>query len=342
MNFKTRRILAALSAAVCAASTAAAMPVTAEDKPGVTAVYATDFEDGDVSAFSKRGDTDTSVLGTAEDADAPSGKTVMTVTERSKGWNGPQIQVDTICEPGVRYTASCWVKAEWYNSCKLSMQYTDADGEVHYGNLAEATSSGDWKQIPETKFSFSEDMHDVFIYVEANDACNLYVDDFAIKTTPSYTIQSDVPSLKNVYADCFKIGGAVTADELSPLATKQLIMKHYNSITLGNELKPENMLDKEACQALAADGDETGRFPQGQCQNDPEFLPRQQHAGARSCPGMAFPDTGLVLQGRLRPGGRLGGQGNDARQNGELHQECPGRDRRGISGCGILRMGRCQ
>ncbi|MBQ9695159.1 MAG: endo-1,4-beta-xylanase [Oscillospiraceae bacterium] len=257
MNFKTRRILAALSAAVCAASTAAAMPVTAEDKPGVTAVYATDFEDGDVSAFSKRGDTDTSVLGTAEDADAPSGKTVMTVTERSKGWNGPQIQVDTICEPGVRYTASCWVKAEWYNSCKLSMQYTDADGEVHYGNLAEATSSGDWKQIPETKFSFSEDMHDVFIYVEANDACNLYVDDFAIKTTPSYTIQSDVPSLKNVYADCFKIGGAVTADELSPLATKQLIMKHYNSITLGNELKPENMLDKEACQALAADGDET-------------------------------------------------------------------------------------
>ena len=81
MNFKTRRILAALSAAVCAASTAAAMPVIAEDKPGVTAVYATDFEDGDVSAFSKRGDTDTSVLGTAEDADAPSGKTVMTVTD---------------------------------------------------------------------------------------------------------------------------------------------------------------------------------------------------------------------------------------------------------------------
>lgn len=253
MQKKMSRTLAAVMALGIAALS---LPATAsaEQVGEITTIYATDFEDGDVSAFSKRGDTDTSVIGTAEDPDAPSGTTVMSITERSNGWNGPQFSVSDNCEPGVKYTASVWVKTAWYNSCMLSMQYTDEAGEQHYSNLATAVSEGGWVQIPEVSFSYSEDMKDVYIYVECSDKVDLFVDDFSVKTAPVYAIEKDIPGLKDVFADYFKIGGAVTASELAPNSTKELILKHYNSITLGNELKPENMLDQAGCQALAAEG----------------------------------------------------------------------------------------
>lgn len=221
-------------------------------------ILVTDFEDGDVSAFSKRGDTDTSVIA-ATTEDAHSGKTCMAVTERSEGWNGPSISLTAAgCEPGVQYIATAWVKMQWYNTVNLSMQYTDAAGEQHYNNLKSVQSDGGWVQIPETKFSFSDDMKDVSIYIEGSDKANMWIDDFSLTTAPYYQIEQDIPGLKDVYADYFKIGGAVTAGELAPKSTKDLILKHYNSITVGNELKPENMLDQKATLAyLEESGDNT-------------------------------------------------------------------------------------
>lgn len=249
-----KRVLSGLLAFSCVVSALPVIGVNAEDTPAVKDIYVSDFEDGDVSAFSKRGDTDTSMI-SAGTGEAHSGTGFMSVIGRTKGWNGPQIKVDELCEPGVKYSVSAWVKTAWYNACKISMQYTDENGDVHYNNLGEAVSQGEWVQIPEVKFSYSEEMKDVYIYIECNDSTDLYVDDFAIRTTPVYNIQQDIVSLKDAYQDYFKIGGAVTADELSPQATKDLILKHYNSITLGNELKPENMLDQKACQESAAAGD---------------------------------------------------------------------------------------
>ena len=246
---------AAMSGVLMLASVpAGGFSVTAADGD----MLVTGFEDGDVSAFAKRGDTDTSVIGTSSES-PHTGTLCMSVTGRSKGWNGPSVSLSSIgCEPGVRYIASAWVKTQWYNDCKLSMQYTDAAGEQHYSNLASVISNGEWAEIPATKFSFSEDMKDVQIYIESNDSVDLYVDDFSIVSAPVYPIEKNIPSLKDVYADYFKIGGAVTSGELAPQSTKDLILKHYNSLTLGNELKPENMLDKAATLAYYEEtGDNT-------------------------------------------------------------------------------------
>ncbi|MCR4759167.1 MAG: endo-1,4-beta-xylanase [Oscillospiraceae bacterium] len=221
-------------------------------------ILVTGFEDKAVSMFSKRGDDDTSVI-TASDEKPHSGDYCMAIKERSDGWNGPSISLESLgCKPGVRYIASAWVKAQWYNDCKISLQYTDADGEQHYNNMSSAISQGEWVEIPAVKFSFSSDMKDVQLYIESTDKVELYVDDFSLTEGPTYHIQKDIPSLKEVYGDYFKIGTAVTAAELAPDATKDLILKHFNSVTLGNELKPENMLDQKASQAyLKETGDDT-------------------------------------------------------------------------------------
>ncbi|MBR4817331.1 MAG: endo-1,4-beta-xylanase, partial [Bacteroidales bacterium] len=53
----------------------------------------------------------------------------------------------------------------------------------------------------------------------------------------------EIPALKDVYKDAFKIGAAVSSFDVSGRSpeTVDLILKHFNSLTPGNELKPESL-----------------------------------------------------------------------------------------------------
>ena len=255
-----KKLLRSASLCLCAVLTLTSTPLSAVQaaaSKGGKEVYVTGFEDGDVSKFSKRGDDDTSVI-KASSAEPHSGDYCMEITERDQGWNGPSIALKDLCEPGVLYVASAWVKAKWYNSCKLSMQYTDSEGVQHYNNLSKATSQGEWVKIPEIRFCLFDSMKDVSLYIECDDKADLCVDDFSLTEAPYYEIEQDIPGLKDVFNDCFKLGGAVTASEIAAKSTQALVLKHYNSLTLGNELKPENMLRQKATQELYEEtGDNT-------------------------------------------------------------------------------------
>ena len=54
---------------------------------------------------------------------------------------------------------------------------------------------------------------------------------------------AEMPALKDVYKDAFKIGAAVSSFEVSGRNPEYeaLILKHFNSLTPGNELKPESL-----------------------------------------------------------------------------------------------------
>ena len=222
-------------------------------EPQTTVVYSADFEDGKNDFTGRDGIGTFTVVST----DAHSGTNCLECSDRTKGWHGPQLLLDDMLEPGVEYIASAWVKAAWYNDVNMSMEYTDSEGTRHFSNLKSAVSQGDWAEISEVKFSVPKNVTNAYIYFECSDGANIYVDDFQITTAPVYEIQQDIPSLKDVYSPYFKIGGAVTTSELAPKSAQDLIKKHYNSLTPGNELKPESILDKAACQELAAQGDDT-------------------------------------------------------------------------------------
>ena len=174
----------------------------------------------------------------------------MMISDRTKGWHGPQLLLDDICEPNKEYTVSAYAKAEWYNSIKLSLEYTDAAGERHYSNLATQTSNGDWAEFSNIKFSFTSEVSKVYVYFECNDASNLYIDDFTLAEAPIIPIQEDIASIKDVYNGYFKIGTAIMASNLASPSFMDLVEKHFNeSITFGNELKPDYVLDQAASQA---------------------------------------------------------------------------------------------
>lgn len=245
-------MLAGLLALTSALAMMPTFTANAEDAD-TTVIYSSDFEDGDASAWTNRGGNDTTELSVNED-NAVSGSKALCASGRSKSWNGPAFRLDDKCDAGTVYLVSAQVMGQWYTSVTVSFQYTDAGGEQHYENLANLNGNG-WQEVSELKVSYTEDMTDVYVYFEGG-SDNIYIDDFTLKTAPVFHPQTDIPSLKDVYADYFKIGTAVTTKELAPASTKELILKHFNSITPGNEMKPDAILDKNACLALAAEGDD--------------------------------------------------------------------------------------
>jgi len=60
---------------------------------------------------------------------------------------------------------------------------------------------------------------------------DFYIDDFTATPANLPEIEKDIPSLKDVFAGYFKVGGAATVAELAPKPAKELFLKHYNSLT---------------------------------------------------------------------------------------------------------------
>lgn len=243
-----KKVLAGLLGAVLLSTSIPFATVTAADAETGAIIYSSDFEDSSASLpFTGRGGVESISYTSSQ---AHSGSSSMMVTNRAKNWHGPQFLLDDVCEPNKEYTVSAYAKAEWYSNINLSMEYTDAAGERHYSNLATETSNGDWVEFSNIKFSFTSEVSKVYVYFECNDISKLYIDDFTLAEAPIIPIQDDIASIKDVYNGYFKIGTAIMASNLASPSFMDLVEKHFNeSITFGNELKPDYVLDQAASQA---------------------------------------------------------------------------------------------
>ncbi len=249
---RSHKLLAALTAA---AMGIVSLPAVISTSAADDVIYSTGFEAGEEIVFTGRGGVEIMESSTEQ---VHGGEAAMCVSGREKSWNGPQLLLDDICEPGVEYIVSAWGKSEWYSTFSLSMEYTDTEGTRHYSNLK--SFQGDaWNEFSEIKFSFSSDQTNVYLYFECSDAtCKMYIDDFVLAPAPVIPIQEDIPSLSDLYSPYFNIGTAIMASNLSSPSFMDLVEKHFDdSITFGNELKPDHVLNKTACQAMAAEGDDT-------------------------------------------------------------------------------------
>ncbi len=255
-NNQKNRIFAGIAAAVTMCT---ALPFASAEAleiiPG-DVIYETGFEDGVVDQFTGRGGVEVIEASTEL---AYSGDYAMCVSGREESWNGPQFLLSEICQPNTEYLISANVKSQWYSNVNLSMEYTDTEGERHYSNL-KSVGGDQWVNFEDVKVSFTEDMSNVYIYFECSDTCNLYVDDFKLSTAPVIPIQDDIASISQVYSPYFKIGTAIMASNLSSPSFMDLVGKHFSdSITFGNELKPDSVLNQAACLAYMEenDGDDT-------------------------------------------------------------------------------------
>lgn len=254
----TKKLLAGLtSAAMLATATAVNLTtVPAAAAADTKVIYSTDFE-GDSFDFTRRGEDETLELTTEQ---AHGGSQSLCVSTRAENWNGPQLALDNLIKANTEYVVNAYAMTPWYATLTLSMQYTDADGNTHYGNILGQTSQGEWTAYENVKFSFPADTTDWYLYFEASDAnANIYLDDFTITEAPEVELE-DIASLADVYRPYFKIGTAIGSSNLASKPFMGLVERHFNeSITFGNELKPDFVLDKAATLAYmeANGGDQT-------------------------------------------------------------------------------------
>jgi endo-1,4-beta-xylanase len=215
-----------------------------QDNTGIT----TTFEDGGLDGWSSRTGSSTLTNTTAE---AHSGTHSLLTTGRTANYDGPQINVSNKMYNGSEYNISVWVLLQPTDGSShiinMSLQ-TTLDGNVSYPSVTgypgvSVPADGNWHQISVTGYNMSNayDPGTAYLYLQTvpasgNDLVSFYIDDFQLTYVAPPTIQTNIPSIYKTLSAFFPIGAAIDTTDLSgPHA--QLLTKHFDSMTPGNDLK---------------------------------------------------------------------------------------------------------
>ncbi|WP_066717673.1 endo-1,4-beta-xylanase [Clostridium sp. Marseille-P299] len=214
-----------------------------------------DFESG-LNGWVPRGiDAEVVAISTEE---AYSGLNSVKISNRSKTWHGATCDMTnelTLGETYVfgmmfKYTGSSYSSTQKFS---LQLQYNDGVNDQYKTIKSAAVTKGQWTLL-QGEYTIPTDATNVYVYVEteyksspsAQDFMDFYIDDFTATPAVLPEIEKNIASLQDVFAGYFNIGGAATASEIAPLPAKDLVRKHYNNLTFGNELKPDAVLDHAA------------------------------------------------------------------------------------------------
>lgn len=207
-------------------------------------VYEEDFEDGQTD-FTGRGAAKVSILSNK----AKEGKSSLNVTGRTAIWNGATVNLTEKLERNQKYIIKASVMYEkgpdqLQIDCKVEININQ------YLNFASTVAKkGEWTDITGS-IIIPEDTTSADVYFETGFAggelIDFYVDEITIVKEAATVNRGEIPALKEVYNDLFSVGVAATVNEIAEYR-QGLIKDQFNSLTPGNELKPDNVLDYNAC-----------------------------------------------------------------------------------------------
>ncbi|MFC7481166.1 endo-1,4-beta-xylanase [Luedemannella flava] len=202
-------------------------------------VKSADFEDGTTQGFTRRGTVETVANSTTV---AHAGSRSLAVSARASSWQGPQLDVLSTMQKGVRYTISVWVRqASGAGTAPygLSVERRLTGTTTAYDNIVRNVSVSDsgWTQLTGS-YTLGNDVDFLTVYVESQSGTfDFFIDDFSMSYVPAQPVQTNVGSLKGALAPYWsQVGAAVSPSTI--LAGKADLLKiHYNSLVAGNAMK---------------------------------------------------------------------------------------------------------
>ena len=221
-----------------------------QDNSGIT----TNFEDGGLDGWSQR--SGASGLTNVPISNGPGGDTnALSVADRQAYWDGPQISVLNKMYVGSQYSISVWVMSPLGDTLNLSLQTTltsNGTAATSYTGIATVTApAGQWVQISVPRFTMSngydQTQGSAFLYVQSssNDTGTngtpsptqpFDITNFQLSYLPPLVIQQNIPSIYQTLADYFPVGAEIdSSDLIGP--HEQLLVKHFDSIVSGNDMK---------------------------------------------------------------------------------------------------------
>lgn len=179
------------------------------------------------------------------------------VTGREKAWNGLEIDLTDRILPGGKYRATFYAKVPegtaFTRGIDLRLSggtaFSDDEDDVTYENYPrdknQRVKADDWKEISE-EFTVSEYFYTYNLYIETFgfDTAPFLIDDFHLELIEApAAYDPSLPSIKEAYAPYIPVMGvAVNYGQIMNDNTRAFVKHHFNSITMGNEMKIDNML----------------------------------------------------------------------------------------------------
>ncbi len=181
------------------------------------------------------------------------------IYDRTQSWGSLAQNIEKKVGKGKRYKFSVWVKlGDDYKASESTVKVGlttrstgDNKGEPEYDKWGISSntitaSKEEWREI---KGSFTANWTNTLEEVQfkvadetpGNTGYSLYVDNLSL-IEANVSIQEEIPSLKEVFQNEFKVGAAVGADVLANENKMKLVKKHYNSVTATNEMKPDAII----------------------------------------------------------------------------------------------------
>lgn len=203
-------------------------------------IYEDDFE-GETTQFTGRGAARVEIIGDK----AKDGSKSLFVSGRTALWNGATVDLSDKLINGEKYVVNGWV---YYEQGPKQVQFdckVERNSSQYLSFASALAKKGEWTYI-EGSITIPQDTISASVYFETGYAdgenIDFCVDEVTIKQETATVDRGDIPSLKEVYKDLFSMGVAVTASEIPPIR-QELIKQQFNSLTPGNELKPDSVLD---------------------------------------------------------------------------------------------------
>nr|MBP3598614.1 endo-1,4-beta-xylanase [Eubacterium sp.] len=194
-------------------------------------------------------------------SEAHSGTGALLMEGRVKPWNSPGMDMSQIVIPGATYKLTFWAKVpdgydDWEDgiNVRFSGAYKmEEDSAEKYENYPADTdyfvAYDEWS-YHEVEFVAPSALYTYTIYFETNGSgkCPLLIDDVTLdRTSTPRDYDPSLPSIKDTYATVGfdTLGTAVSYDQLLNKNVLGFVKHHYNSITLGNQMKPDAVISKD-------------------------------------------------------------------------------------------------
>ena len=227
--------------------------------------YFEDFENGLNGWYGRgnegeNGEPGTIKLELSDEAHSGSHSALITGREGVDGegheWNGPAIDLTDTIMPGGKYRATFYAKvpsdATTYKrgidimlSGAMSYSEDDETFENYPRDTWHKIPIDDWKEIS-VEFTVPEYFQSYILYVETHGfgKAPFLIDDFRLELVAApAAYDPSLPSIREAYAPYIPVMGvAVNYGQFLNSNTLAFIKHHFNSITMGNEMKIDNML----------------------------------------------------------------------------------------------------
>lgn len=179
------------------------------------------------------------------------------ISGRTESWNGVSFAADEFT--GNTISVKATVKGD-SPVIRISIQF-DLNGSTAYNWIAGTEKPADTFQTITGTFAIPAGVNNVLLYIESDDTKDILLSEFAAEVVGEYTVPeasgetaafadtSDYPSLKDTYADYFRMGVCVNPITVSKPEYSSLIVSQFNSVTNENNLKPEAIIDRAATLA---------------------------------------------------------------------------------------------